>query len=279
MLISEAFDTYKNNYMLLKYQSIRMVETHNQVKRSLLSVIGDIDVARLSIDDVSKWNTIMAKGRCQNTIRNYLSRLRSVLWYLELIGVEALRPTLVVVPKRVDTTVEFLERAEVQTMIDCACSLRNQFTISLLFSSGIRLAELISLNRDAIRDQKFTVIGKGGKARICFVDNRTEDLFHKYMGSRNDANSALIVSHLYKDRMTESNVQLLIKNSAKRAGIDRKITPHTLRHSFATDFLRNGGDIRYLQVLLGHSSVNTTMRYAHVVDNDLEERYRKFHID
>lgn len=277
MLVSEAFDSYRNNYMTLKYQSIRMVETHNQVKRSLIGIIGDKEVRDLSIEDISKWHHQMARGRCQNTTRNYLSRVRGVLRYLELNDINSLRPDLVVVPKRIDTPVEVLNRNEVYTMIEKACSLRNKFTISLLFSSGIRLSEFISLDKGQIRDKCFTVIGKGSKARLCFIDERTDQLMKEYLRIRNDSSKALVISNINKDRMSASNVQLLIKNSAKRAGIERHITPHTLRHSFATDFLKNGGDIRYLQVLLGHSSIQTTMRYTHVADRDLEEKYRKFH--
>lgn len=277
MLISEAFDLYQNSYMMLKYQSIRMVETHQQVKRSLIAAIGDKDIAKFSLEDLSVWHKQISKGRCQNTIRNYLARIRGVLRYLELQDISALKSALVVVPKRIDTRVEYLTKEEVGRMITHACSLRNQFAISLLFSSGIRLSEFISLNRGQIRNKTFTVVGKGGKARLCFIDERTEGLMQRYLADRKDSSSALIVSNLNKDRMTASNVQLLIKNSAQRVGINRHITPHTLRHSFATDFLHNGGDIRYLQVLLGHSSINTTMRYAHVADRDLEEKYRKYH--
>ncbi len=277
MLISEAFDIYQVNYMIPKYRSIRMVETHSQVKRSLTNIVGDKDIATLSINDLGQWNKVMSKNRCQNTMRNYMSRIKGVLDYLNLLEVKCLNPNLVPVPKRIDTEIEFLERWEVDKMVAGACSLRNKFSISLLFSSGIRLAEFISLDRGKIRNKSFTVIGKGGKGRLCFIDERTEDLMKLYLESRKDDNEALVVSNIYKDRMTEGTVQLFVKNSAKRVGINRKITPHTLRHSFATDFLRNGGDIRYLQVLLGHSSIATTMRYAHVVDNDLEEKYRRFH--
>lgn len=277
MLISEAFDYYQNSYMLIKHQSIRMVETYSQVKRSLIEIVGDKDIARFTLEDLGAWHRVMNRGRCQNTIRNYLSCIRGVLRYLELQDVKALKSGLVVVPKRIDTKVEYLTREEVGKMIGCAHSLRNQFTISLLFSSGIRLAELLALNRDQIRNKTFTVVGKGGKARLCFIDQPTETLMSQYLEKRQDSSEALIVSNINKDRMSASNVQLLIKNSAERAGITRHITPHTLRHSFATDFLKRGGDVRYLQVLLGHSSINTTMRYTHVADQDLEAKYRKYH--
>jgi site-specific recombinase XerD len=136
---------------------------------------------------------------------------------------------------------------------------------------------MIQLNRNSIVDHKFTVIGKGRKARLCFIDDRTEKLMGQYLKSRDDNSEALIVSAQNKARMTPTNVQLLIKNSAIRAGIDKRVTPHTLRHSFATNFLKNNGNMRYLSTMLGHASLDTTMMYAHVVDNDLQAQYEKYH--
>ena len=98
-----------------------------------------------------------------------------------------------------------------------------------------------------------------------------------YLRTREDRADALIISAQNKARMTPTNVQLLIRNSAMRAGITKKVTPHTLRHSFATNFLRNNGNMRYLSTMLGHASLDTTMMYAHVVDNDLKEQYKKYH--
>lgn len=162
-------------------------------------------------------------------------------------------------------------------MIANSYSLRNAFVISLLYSSGIRLSEMLQLNRGQIVDQQFTVIGKGSKARLCFIDDRTQALMDEYLATRKDNSEALIVSAQNKQRMTPTNVQLLIKNSAERAGIKQRVTPHTLRHSFATNFLKNNGNMRYLSTMLGHSSLDTTMIYTHVVDNDLREQYKKYH--
>jgi site-specific recombinase XerD len=136
---------------------------------------------------------------------------------------------------------------------------------------------MIQLNRNSIVDRKFTVVGKGKKARLCFIDERTEHLMGQYLKTRKDNSEALIVSAVNKARMTPTNVQLLIKNSAIRAGIDKRVTPHTLRHSFATNFLKNNGNMRYLSTMLGHASLDTTMMYAHVVDNDLQAQYEKYH--
>lgn len=286
MRISEAFDLYKNNYMFIKGLSRRLLENQDYVKNRLVKILGDIEIENLTMDHVNKWVDAISymtmpdgaiKKRAANTMRNDIIRLKMVLRYMKLIEVKCINPELIPVPKREDVTRPFLTSTEVAMMIDNAYNLRNKAVISLLYSSGIRLSELISLNRDSITNKQFSVVGKGKKARLCFIDDRTEYLLNEYLATRTDDSPALIVSYKNKDRMTPTNVQLLIKNSAKRAGIDKKVTPHILRHSFATNYIKNNGNIRHLSVLMGHASINTTAIYAHVVDNELEEQYKKFH--
>ena len=286
MKISEAFDLYKNNYLKVKQYARRTIETHDYAKNDIIRVVGDKKLKYFTLEDVAYWAKSLEKKslpdgrimyRAPNTIRFYLKSLRAVIKYMELTGEKCIEYQLIPIPKNEDKEIGFLYEDEVQAMIDNAFSLRNKFIISLLYSSGIRLSELLSLNRDSIRNKSFTVIGKGKKRRLCFIDERTEALMLEYLAARQDDSPALIVSNLYKDRMTPTNIQLLIRNSAKRAGIERRVTPHMLRHSFATNFVRNNGNIRYLCRILGHSDINTTMIYTHVVDNDLYDQYHQFH--
>lgn len=286
MRISEAFDLYKNNFLIAKHYSRRVIESHDYAKSDLVSNIGDKKLSKFTLEDVGSWARELhtrtlpdgsTKPRATNTVRSYMNRLRATIKYMDLIGEKCIDYQLIPVPKHEDVEIGFLYEDEVQAMIDNAFSLRNQFVISLLYSSGIRLSEFLSLNRDSIRDRTFNVIGKGGKNRLCFIDERTEKLMTKYLKTRKDDCEALVVSNVYKKRMTPTNVQLLIRNSAKRAGIERRVTPHMLRHSFATNFIRNNGNMRYLSRMLGHSDINTTMIYTHVVDNDLFKQYDKFH--
>jgi len=277
MLISQAFDSYQQNYMAIRHQSIRICETHSVCRRWLIETVGDKDMADLTVDDISSWVREMRKNRCTNTIRNYVIRLRVVAEYIDLLGVPTIKAALIPVPKREATIPAFLTANEVKSMIESSYSLRNAFVISLLYSSGIRLSELIRLNRGQIVDRRFTVIGKGDKPRLCFIDRRTEQLMEDYLATRADNSEALIVSAQNKARMTATNIQLLVHNSAVRAGITKHVTPHTLRHSFATNFIKNNGNIRYLSTMLGHASVDTTMVYTHVVDNDLQRQYEKYH--
>ena len=277
MLISQAFDLYRDDYIRLKNQSKRTEEMHEGCKRLLLTNMEDKSIEELSLYDIRCWSEELRKRRSINTIRVYIIRLRAVLAYLNIRDIPCLDARLVPVPQREATVPTFLSEEEVTAMIDHAFSVRNAFIVSLIYSSGIRLSELIRLNRDQIRDRRFTVIGKGNKPRLCFIDQRTELLMRKYLRSRSDHDSALVVSEEFKHRMTATNIQLLVRNSATRAGIYKKVTPHTLRHSFATNFLKNNGNMRYLSDLLGHSSMETTMMYAHVVNNDLQSAYEKYH--
>lgn len=277
MLISDAFDLYEKNYMAIRHQSRRICETHSVCKRWLIEAVGDKDMAELTVADISTWIKNMRKTKCTNTCRNYVTRLRVVADYIDLLGVPTIKAGIIPIPKREATVPAFLTAQEVNAMIENSYSLRNAFVISLLYSSGIRLSEMLQLNRGQIVDQQFTVIGKGSKARLCFIDDRTQALMDEYLATRKDNSEALIVSAQNKQRMTPTNVQLLIKNSAERAGIKQRVTPHTLRHSFATNFLKNNGNMRYLSTMLGHASLDTTMIYTHVVDNDLREQYKKYH--
>lgn len=285
MKISEAFDAYKK-VMIMKGYSRRVVEHHDYVKKRIIKKIGDKELKDFTLDDIFDWRDTMKTRklpngeiveRAPNSIRCDMQRLKALIKYMYITGEECINYQLVPVPKHECVERCFLYECEVQAMIDNAYSLRNKFVVSLLYSSGIRLSELISLNRESIVNRTFTVIGKGKKMRICFIDERTEKIMNEYLATRNDDCPALIVSELYKQRMTPTNIQLLIRNSAERAGIKKPVTPHILRHSFATNFLRAGGNIRYLSRMLGHSSMNTTLIYTHIVDNELYDQYCAFH--
>jgi integrase/recombinase XerD len=277
MRISEAFNLYLEDYIRFKNQSTRIEESHEFCERTLIYEIGDKQIEELTLADIRRWRNELSKTRHINTVRNYITRLRAVLNYCSIRGVQCLDVRLVPIPKREATVPTFLSSEQVDAMISHAYNVRNAFIVSLIYSSGIRLSELIALNRGQIQHRRFTVIGKGSKPRLCFIDERTENLMDQYFATREDHESALVVSYESKHRMTATNIQLLIRNSAKRAGIKDKVTPHTLRHSFATNFLQNNGNMRYLAELLGHASLETTQMYAHVVNNDLQSAYEKYH--
>lgn len=277
MLLSEAFDLYENEFIRMSNQSPRTLEMHQHVKKIFCSYTDDLDVEKLTIKEISEWKKDLERDHSQNTVRLFVMKLRNVISYLNKRGIDTINVDLIPLPKRQETVPVFLTEEEVARMIKYAPNIRSKFVVSLLYASGIRLSELISLNRGQIVDKRFTVIGKGGKPRLCFIDDRTQELMDVYLSRRKDHNGALIVTRVEKERMTKTNIELLVRTAASKAGLNKKVTPHTLRHSYATNFLRNNGNMRYLSYSLGHASMDTTAMYAHVVDYDLERQYRQFH--
>lgn len=279
MNVSEAYARYISEYLMIKKQSEESINHYRQAGESFCRIIGDIPISQITMGVIAKYESGLKteKHRCQNTIREYVIQIKMVLKYWRIRGEKTLNYELIPVPKKMTTVPTFLSAEEVRSMVDSACNLRAKFVISFLYSSGCRLSEMLQLNRGQIKNRQFTVVGKGDKARLCFIDERTERLMDEYLASREDACPALFVTRTTKTRMTPTNVQLLVKNAAKAAGIKKHVTPHTLRHSFATNYMENDGNIRYLSTLLGHASLNTTMHYSHVVDNQLQRHYLRSH--
>lgn len=275
--ISEAFELYRLDYILFKNQSKRAEEQNLTTERSLVQFCGDIPIESLDYATIRDWKLMLDKHCSSATVRNYILSIRVVLRFLKTRGYIVVDSEAIPIPRREKKAPAFATKEEAALMIDCAYSVRGKAIISLLFSSGIRLTEMLNMNRGDIRDRRFTVIGKGGKPRLCFTDSRTVELIDLYLATRVDSNVALFVSRVGAKRMTHTNIQLIVRNAASKAGITKKMTPHKLRHGFATNFLENNGNMRYLKDLLGHTSLDTTAMYAHVVDNDLQRMYEDYH--
>lgn len=307
MTISEAFEAYRLDRIIFTNQSKKTEENHIVCMRSIISFLGDIKVKELSFEKVRNWKIYLEKTRSTETVRNYIIKLRVVLAYLDANGVEALKPEKVPVPQRGDKVPDFISKDQVAQLIEAndqiknkIRSARNKALISLLFCSGIRVSECCALNRSDIKDKSFTVIGKGNKARLCFIDDRTDELLKTYLDMRtngftvkwqvngketdriratyqSDNHPALFLEHRGKSRINPGMVQEIFKNSRKTAGIRVRCSPHTLRHSFATNLLKANTNLFYIQKFLGHRSLDTTRQYLHVIDPDLEDIYRSHH--
>lgn len=248
------------------------------------------------------------KGRNLKKITQnyYIIALRSFLKYLAKKDIRTLQAEKVEVGKVVRKEVEFLEAKEVERILEAAGgsnfkALRDRAMLELLFSSGLRVSELTNINRDKLdlKNQEFTVRGKGGKLRLVFVSDSAKRALEKYLDKRTDIDPALFVrdvkalkkfeskkpslktgksSALEKTlRLTPRSVQRMVKYYAAKAGIVKDVHPHTLRHSFATDLLINGADIRSVQAMLGHSSITTTQIYTHITNQQLKEVHKAFH--
>ena len=288
MLLSEAFELYRIEHIVYLNQSKRTEEMSRNACKSLIRFLGkDIPVADITFDIIRKWKEYLERNMSQNTVRGYVMKLKVVIKHLNHKGEDVINHEMIGLPKRKQVVVDFLTEKEVSAMLKYCRkskrtignnSVRNQAIIALLYASGIRLSELIALDISDIRDDgTFTVIGKGGKPRLCFNDTRSFRLIRQYINLRNDTCKALFISEHTGERISKSTVQYLIRNSAKGAGIEKRVHPHILRHSFATNLLRNNTNLLYVKEFLGHESVQTTEMYTHVVNEDLRHVYQRQH--
>lgn len=224
----------------------------------------------------------------------HLIALRGFLKYLAKRNIESLDPSLVELPHVVRKQVTFLQYDEIENLLEQIdtsdeTGLRDRAIIELLFSGGLRVSELVKLNRDSINLERreFIVRGKGNKDRPIFISEAAADRVRDYLSARTDSLAPLFLNnskHLqavdtsgnYR-RLTARSIERIVQKYARLAGITKHVSPHTLRHSFATDLLMNGADLRSVQTMLGHADISTTQIYTHVTDPHLKEVHEKFH--
>lgn len=226
----------------------------------------------------------------------HLIALRGFLKYLARRDIKSLDPSLVDLPRVVRKQVTFLHFDEVEDMLEqidlsTESGLRDRAIIELLYSGGLRVSELVGLNRDSINldRREFMVRGKGSKDRPIFISKSAAERVQDYLDARTDSlpplflnnsrnTQAVDTSGNYR-RITARSVERIVEKYARLAGITKHVSPHTLRHSFATDLLMNGADLRSVQSMLGHADISTTQIYTHVTDAHLKEVHEKFHSD
>jgi site-specific recombinase XerD len=252
----------------------------------------------------------------KNTQNYHLIALRSFLKYLAKIDVPSLAAEKVELAKMPERQVEFLEGEELERLLEApmhetqkhkACSVqrygstktqkhweliqhRDKAILELLFSTGMRVSELVNLKKENINlkssnkeASEFTVRGKGSKLRVVFLSSSAKEALKNYLSKRTDVSPFLFIRHdpAKKDGeespLTPRSVQRMVEKYSKACGITKKVTPHTIRHSYATDLLLNGADIRSVQSMLGHASITTTQIYTHITNQQLREVYNAFH--
>ena len=293
MKLSEAFDLYRADKIAYKNQSLKVDDAHDRAKRNLIEFLGNTEIEDLTIQQVRAWKRHIDKrndgeARKVGTVREYLTRLRMVLKFLHLEGENVLNYERIELPPRDDPDPEFLMPEQVEEVIEAVFRpargyaknnrYRNRALVSLLFASGLRSAEIRGLNRDSIRsDGSFKIRGKGKKMRPCYVDATTRTYIKEYLELRTDNNPALFISDQNDLRLSKHTFQRIFENARAKVSFDVQLHGHIMRHSFATDLLRNGANLRHVQELLGHSSIQTTQIYTHVVDADLQKAHQSFH--
>jgi len=234
------------------------------------------------------------EGLKKNTQNYHLIALRGFLKYLVKTDVKSLEPEKVELAKQTPRQVDFLKGVDLERILEAPLKIdlpdiirrRDKAILELFFSTGLRVSELCKLKIENINLKKdeFTVRGKGAKLRVVFLSETARRWLGDYLKVRPDLNPYLFVSHdkaaSGRDEqigLSPRSVQRLVEKYAKVAGITKEVTPHTLRHSYATDLLMNGADIRSVQAMLGHSSITTTQVYTHITDQQLRDVHKAFH--
>jgi site-specific recombinase XerD len=241
---------------------------------------------------------VKIKGQGSTTMKKttqnyYMIALRSFLKYLKKINVQAVSPDVIELAKVGSRDLDLISKDELNRLLrapDIAKAktdeakvkvLRDRALLELFFSTGLRLAELCSLNRDLdLSRDEFSIRGKGDKVRVVFLSQEAKDTVREYLKVRKDMEEAMFVNiarNKISGRLTPRSIERIVREYATKAGISKKVTPHVLRHSFATDLLSNGADIRSVQMMLGHANIATTQVYTHITDKQLREVHKKFH--
>lgn len=259
---------------------------------------------KLSADHIWKYRVFLSrhtdpiskKNLKKSTQNYYLIALRSLLEFFVEKKIASLSPSLIKLAKdKSDKEIKFLELGQLEKLllspdVNTKIGLRDRVILETLFSTGLRVAELVALNREQIRidkgvkDLEISVVGKGEKVRTVYFSERVVKWLKQYLDKRNDIDEALFIN--YKPgfeksgderRLTTKSIEDIVKKYVKISGVSIMATPHTLRHSFATDLLSQGVDLRLVQEFLGHKNIATTQIYTHVTNKQLKDVHRKSH--
>lgn len=300
MKAAQAINEYLDYLAIEQNRSKRTIANYNHYLTRLLDYAGDITVADITPELVRKWRLWLHElgsdrsDELSKSTQNYhLIALRSFLKFCHKRNIPALASDQIELARVKRPQVTFLDAEELQRLITQPTTndepgLRDRAILELLFSGGLRVSELVGLDRTHINLERreFMVRGKGQKDRPIFVSQDAADWLKLYLEHRTDNLPALFISYSGRHqagttgnyrRLTPRSIQRMISRYALLAGITKHVSPHTLRHSFATDLLMNGADLRSVQAMLGHSNIATTQIYTHVTDPHLKSVHERFH--
>ena len=276
-----------------KGRSLKTVENYDRDLRKFLEfskIKAPEEITDEAVRNFRLWlNRKELKKKTQNY---YLISLRVFLKYLAKLGIKSLPAERIELAKIGQRELDLITEEELARLLEAPKgndlkTLRDKAILELLFSTGLRVSELCSLNRDHITDARageFSVRGKGDKIRVVFISDSAQKAIKDYLNKRTDTEEALFISINRSpssiqrvSRLDRRTIERIVKFYAIKAGIAKKVTPHVIRHCFATDLLSNGADLRSVQYLLGHSSITTTQIYTHITDKQLREVHKAFH--
>lgn len=304
MFISEALTDFLEHLEVEGGRSPKTIANYQLYLERFIDFAGDITVDKITSEVIRRYRLWLNRYKNETTNEElslitqsyHLIALRGFLTYLSRRDITSLAADKIILPKTARKQVTFLQYDEVVRMInqiptDTEAGLRDRAIVELLFSSGLRVSELVNLNRDHINlsRREFMVRGKGQKDRPVFISKSAAEHVSSYLDVRTDSLPALFLSYSRRNaapnlsgdyrRLSTRSIQRMISQYARLAGITKHVSPHTMRHSFATDLLMNGADLRSVQSLLGHSNISTTQVYTHVTDQHLKDIHERFHSD
>lgn len=301
MLFAKAKTDFLEYLEIEQNRSQKTIANYDHYLTRLVDFAGDeLRLDEIDPELIRKWRLWLNRlgtnvsDELQKTTQNYhLIALRSFLKFCAKRDIPALTADKIELARTVRKQVTFLNEDELKRLFDqpdigTEAGLRDRAILELLFSSGLRVSELVGLDRDHInlKRREFMVRGKGQKDRPIFISNEAASWLARYLEKRSDTTRPLFVRYNGRKavdlsgnfhRLTARSVQRLVGSHALRAGITKHVSPHTLRHSFATDLLMNGADLRSVQAMLGHSNIATTQIYTHVTDPHLRSVHERFH--
>lgn len=296
MKLNDAIRRFLEYTEVEKNQSEKTLENYQHYLGRFREFAGNVDVSRITLNLVHKYRLNLSRRKLGIKTQNYhVIALRAFLKYLIKNDIKTLAPEKIDLSKIPERTFEYLSREELERLfkavpMNSIRGMRDRAIIETLYSTGLRVSELTNLNRSQVdlRRGEFMVRGKGKKPRVVFLSERAKKYIAAYIKDRTDNFEPLFLNHgrTKKDedlslgekrRLTTVSVENIVRNYTRRAGIIKKVTPHTLRHSFATELLLAGADIRSVQEMLGHASITTTQIYTHITNKKLKQIHEKFH--
>lgn len=300
MLFQKAKTDFLEYLEIEQNRSQKTIANYDHYLTRLIDFAGDVKISDIDAELVRKWRLWLNRlgtntsEELQKTTQNYhLIALRSFLKFCAKRDIPALTADKIELARTVRKQVTFLNPDELarifeQPNVSAITGLRDRAILELLFSSGLRVSELVGLDKDHInlKRREFMVRGKGQKDRPIFISEAAANWISKYIEKRTDTTKPLFIRYSGRKtvdlsgnfhRLTVRSVQRLVARYALLAGITKHVSPHTMRHSYATDLLMNGADLRSVQAMLGHSNISTTQIYTHVTDPHLKSVHEKFH--
>lgn len=311
MLIGEAVTRFLEHAEIARNQSKKTIENYHHYLGRFVKWFGEKkNVNDITLESVQNFRLYLNRledekgGQLLNikTQNYHVIALRAFLKYCIKNDIETMPPEKIDLSKIPERTVEYLNREELERLFEAVETyggrgdrgrlrmLRDKAILETLYSTGLRVSELVSLNRQQVDldRREFMVRGKGRKNRIVFLSERAVEAIDAYVAARDDNFEPLFLNYRKgkksaditlgeRRRLSTVMVEYLVRNYSRRAGIIKKVTPHVLRHSFATELLINGADIRSVQEMLGHASITTTQIYTHLTNKRLKEVHEKFH--